>query len=73
VVEKLLQLSNLKTYFYTEEGVSTAVDGVDFEIYPAETLGVVSESGCGKSVSYLTIYYEIDTRAPWKDDGGVTS
>jgi len=55
VSEKLLKLSNLKTYFYTEEGISKAVDGVDFEIYPAETLGVVGESGCGKSVTSLSI------------------
>lgn len=53
--EKLLEIKHLKTYFYTEEGVSKAVDGVDFEIYPGETLGVVGESGCGKSVTSLSI------------------
>lgn len=53
--EKLLEIKNLKTYFYTEEGVSKAVDGVDFEIYPGETLGVVGESGCGKSVTSLSV------------------
>jgi len=53
--EKLLELKNLKTYFFTEEGVSKAVDGVDFEIYPGETLGVVGESGCGKSVTSLSV------------------
>jgi len=53
--EKLLELRNLKTYFYTESGVAQAVDSVDFEIYPGETLGVVGESGCGKSVTSLSI------------------
>ncbi len=53
--EKLVELRNLKTYFYTEEGVCKAVDGVDFEIYPGETLGVVGESGCGKSVTSLSV------------------
>jgi len=53
--EALVEVKNLKTYFYTEEGVVKAVDGVDFEIYPGETLGVVGESGCGKSVTSLSI------------------
>ncbi len=53
--EKLIDVKNLKTYFYTEEGVSKAVDGVDFEIYPGETLGLVGESGCGKTVTSLSI------------------
>ncbi|QTM00021.1 ATP-binding cassette domain-containing protein [Iocasia frigidifontis] len=48
-------MKRLKTYFYTEQGVSKAVDGVDFEIYPGETLGIVGESGCGKSVTSLSI------------------
>jgi oligopeptide/dipeptide ABC transporter ATP-binding protein len=48
-------VKNLKTYFYTEEGISKAVDGVDLQISPGETLGVVGESGCGKSVTALSI------------------
>jgi ABC-type dipeptide/oligopeptide/nickel transport system ATPase component len=51
----LLEVKNLKTYFYTEDGVVKAVDGVDFEVYPGEVLGLVGESGCGKSVSSLSI------------------
>ena len=51
----LLKLSDLKTYFYTEEGIVKAVDGVNFEIGKKETLGIVGESGCGKSVTALSI------------------
>lgn len=51
----LLEVKNLKTYFYTEDGVVKAVDGVDFHVYPGEVLGLVGESGCGKSVSALSI------------------
>lgn len=51
----LLEVKGLKTYFYTEDGVVKAVDGVDFEVYPGEVLGLVGESGCGKSVSSFSI------------------
>ena len=51
----ILKVNNLKTYFDTEDGVAKAVDGVDFQILPGETLGVVGESGCGKSVTALSI------------------
>ncbi len=51
----LLEVRNLKTYFYTEDGVVSAVDGVNFEVYPGEVLGIVGESGCGKSVTSLSI------------------
>jgi peptide/nickel transport system ATP-binding protein/oligopeptide transport system ATP-binding protein len=53
--EKLIELKNLRTYFYSDEGTSKAVDGVDFDIYCGEILGVVGESGCGKSVTALSI------------------
>ena len=59
--EKLLEVNNLKTYFYIEEGVVKAVDGVDFDIYPGETLGIVGESGCGKSVTSLSIMNLIES------------
>jgi len=55
MIEKLVEVKNLKTYFYTNRGVLKAIDGVDFEIYPGETLGLVGESGCGKSVTALSI------------------
>lgn len=54
-MNKLLEIKNLRTYFYTEDGVVPAVDGVDFYIKPGETLGVVGESGCGKSVTSVSI------------------
>ena len=51
----LLQIKGLKTHFFTDDGVSPAVDGVDYEVRRGETLGVVGESGCGKSVTALSI------------------
>ncbi len=51
----LIELKGLRTYFYTEDGVVKAVDGVSFAIEPEQTLGVVGESGCGKSVTALSI------------------
>lgn len=51
----LLEVKNLKTYFYTDDGVAKAVDDVSFSIDKGETLGLVGESGCGKSVSALSI------------------
>ncbi|MHC4924385.1 MAG: ABC transporter ATP-binding protein [Planctomycetota bacterium] len=53
--EALLELRDLKTYFYTDEGVARAVDGVSYVVKKGETLGVVGESGCGKSVTALSV------------------
>jgi len=53
--QPLLEVKNLKTYFYTEDGVVKAVDGVDFHVFPGEVMGLVGESGCGKSVTSLSI------------------
>lgn len=51
----LLEVRNLKTYFDTDAGTVKAVDGVSFSIEPGKTLGIVGESGCGKSVTSLSI------------------
>jgi peptide/nickel transport system ATP-binding protein len=53
--ERLLEIKGLKTYFFTDEGVVRAVDGIDLHIDKGETLGVVGESGCGKTVTALSI------------------
>jgi peptide/nickel transport system ATP-binding protein len=50
----LIDIRNLKTHFFTDDGVVKAVDGVSFPIYKGKTLGVVGESGCGKSVTALS-------------------
>ena len=51
----LLEVDGLKTHFFTRDGVVRAVDGVSFSVEPGETLAVVGESGCGKSVTSLSI------------------
>lgn len=56
----LLEVQDLKTYFFTSDGVVKAVDGVDFEVYPGEILGLVGESGCGKSVTSFSILQLVD-------------
>ena len=62
--DTLIQIKNLKTYFYTEEGVVKAVDGISFDIYDDEVIGLVGETGCGKSVTALSILNLV--RAPGK-------
>jgi oligopeptide/dipeptide ABC transporter ATP-binding protein len=51
----LLDVRDLRTHFYTEDGVVRAVDGVNLTVYPGEVVGLVGESGCGKSVTSLSI------------------
>jgi peptide/nickel transport system ATP-binding protein len=53
--EPLLSIRNLHTFFYTEAGVARSVDGVSLDIAPGETVGLVGESGCGKSVTAMSI------------------
>jgi len=55
-----LAVKNLRTHFFTKEGVAKAVDGVDFEVAPGEVLGLVGESGSGKTVTGFSILGLID-------------
>ena len=58
--EPLLSVRNLKTYFPQDEGTVKAVDGVSFDMSPGGTLGIVGESGCGKSVTARSILGIVD-------------
>src|SRR4030042_5699706 len=53
--QHLIEVKDLRTYFFCDEGTVRAVDGVDFDIWRGQTLGVVGESGCGKSVTARSI------------------
>lgn len=65
----LVEIKNLKTYFYTEDGVIKAVDDVSFKIKEGETLCVVGESGCGKSITAMSLMRLIPN-PPGKIEGG---
>ena len=67
----LLEDRNLKTYFHTPGGGLRAVDDVSFEARRGETLGIVGESGCGKSVTCLSVLRLVQT-PPAKYEGGET-
>ena len=54
-MKALLSVRNLKTFFRIEKGIIRAVDGVSFEVYPGEVVGLIGESGCGKSVTGLSL------------------
>ncbi len=56
----LLELKDLHTYFTTRRGLVKAVNGVSYKVEPGKTLGVVGESGCGKSVSAMSILQLLD-------------
>jgi peptide/nickel transport system ATP-binding protein len=60
VSEPVLDVKNLTTSFHTKEGTFSAIDGIDFSVCPGETLAIVGESGCGKSVSSLSIMKLLD-------------
>lgn len=66
--EILVDVRDLQTYFYTDDGIVKAVDGMSFIIHKGEVLGLVGESGCGKSVASLSIMQLVE--APGKIVGG---
>ena len=72
MAERLLEVKGLKTHFFTDEGVVRAVDGIDLHINKGETLGVVGESGCGKSVTALSIMRLIPTPPGRIVEGSIT-
>src|SRR5689334_21122635 len=53
--QPLLEVADLRTWFFTRDGIVRAVDGVSFYVMPGETLAIVGESGCGKSVTALSV------------------
>jgi len=59
-MKKILEVKNLKTHFFTDKGVVKAVDGVTFDLLEGRTLGVVGESGCGKSITAMSVLRLID-------------
>src|ERR1700681_2965699 len=67
----LLDVKGLKTYFFTRDGIVRAVDGVSFSVLPGETLAIVGESGCGKSVTALSILRLIATPPGRIVSGGI--
>jgi oligopeptide/dipeptide ABC transporter ATP-binding protein len=67
----LLEVRNLRTYFHVKEGVAKAVDGVSFKLRQGETLGLVGESGCGKTVSSLSILKLLDVPPAEYRDGQI--
>ncbi|HVT81366.1 MAG TPA: ATP-binding cassette domain-containing protein, partial [Phycisphaerae bacterium] len=65
----LLQVRDLRTYFHTEDGIARAVDGVSFSVFPGQTVAIVGESGCGKSVTSMSIMRLLQV-PPAKYEGG---
>ena len=61
LTQPILSIKNLKTYFHQDEGIVRAVDGVSFDVHSGRTLGIVGESGCGKSVTARSILRIVDT------------
>ncbi|KXK54674.1 MAG: ABC transporter ATP-binding protein [Chlorobi bacterium] len=68
-MSKLLEIKGLQTFFHTDDGIAKSVDGVSYEVDRGETLGVVGESGCGKSVTALSVMRLIPM-PPGKIEGG---
>ena len=69
--QPLLSVRNVKTYYFQDEGTVKAVDGVSFDVYRGKTLGIVGESGCGKSVTALSILRHRATPPGRIEDGEI--
>jgi len=67
--KKLLEVKNLKTYFHSDRSVVRAADDVSFYVNEGETLGIVGESGCGKSITCMSVVRLVET-PPGKYEGG---
>ncbi|MGX8833471.1 ABC transporter ATP-binding protein [Amedibacillus sp. YH-ame6] len=70
--KKILDVENLRVYFYTSKGVSKAVDGNNFKMYENETLAIVGESGCGKSVTAMSILGLVDEPGKIEDGSNIS-
>jgi peptide/nickel transport system ATP-binding protein len=68
MAEPILSVRDLRTYFRPDEGIVRAVDGASFDLYPGRTLGIVGESGCGKTVTARSILRIVDR--PGRVEGG---
>ena len=68
-MEPILDVSNLRTYFHGKDGTVPAVDGVSFSVAAGQTLGIVGESGCGKSITALSILQLMPTRTAQIEQG----
>ena len=71
MTQPLLQVENLRTYFNTPRGIARAVDGVSFSVDAGQTLGIVGESGCGKSITALSLLQLVPEPAGYIDGGRI--
>src|SRR6266478_9591358 len=71
VAQPLLQVDDLRTYFSTIHGIARAVDGVSFDLNAGETLAIVGESGCGKSMTALSILQLVPEPAGYIEGGRI--
>lgn len=71
MAENIISVNNLKTYFHTDAGLVKAVDGVSFSVERGKTLGIVGESGCGKSITSLSIMRLVNSGAGKIEDGEI--
>ena len=69
MAEPILEVTNLKTGFYSKQGFYNAVEDVSFSVYPGKTLGIVGESGCGKSVTCMSMLKLLPEKSARVDGG----